>query len=146
MPSSARNVITVKKNKSKLRYCSKLKLGLIFHPFRGIAIQNVSVFISYYNHTTFFVRLQEKNERFIATFIYFSRKSFHFFLSAKLKFFLAGLFSDISQNSAVHVEDMTIHGIRGIRCQKYRRSLQFLCFKPSVGRGLCTDKLIEGVS
>ena len=59
---------------------------------------------------------------------------------------LLGLFSDISQDTAVHIQNVSVHEVGSVGCQEYGRSLQILSNSPAGSRSLCDDELIEGMS
>ena len=59
---------------------------------------------------------------------------------------LLGLFSDVSQDTAVYVKYMSVYEVGSIGCQEYSRSLQICGVSPTCGRSLCNNELIEGMS
>src|SRR5574344_1262269 len=53
------------------------------------------------------------------------------------------LFADVSQNITIHIEDVTVHGIRSMRSQEHSGATQLFRVKPTPCRSLGTDERIE---
>ena len=56
---------------------------------------------------------------------------------------LLGLFSDVSQDTAVYVKYMSVYEVGSIGCQEYGRSHQIFGSSPTGSRSLGYDKGIE---
>ena len=53
------------------------------------------------------------------------------------------LFSDISEDASVHIEDVSIYKVRSLGREEYRRSFEVLHRAPSRCRRFCDDELVE---
>lgn len=59
---------------------------------------------------------------------------------------LLGLTAQVSQNTAVGVEDLAIDKVRGMRGQEHGRAYHILCLTPAACRGLSQDELVKGMA
>ena len=57
-----------------------------------------------------------------------------------------GLLSDISQDTSVYIEDVTVYRIRGFRCQEHCRTGKFFRSQPAACRSLGADERVERVT
>lgn len=53
------------------------------------------------------------------------------------------LFSDISEDASVHIEDVSIYKVRSLGREEHRRSFEVLHRAPSRCRRFCDDELVE---
>lgn len=56
------------------------------------------------------------------------------------------MLADISQNAAIHIEDVAVNEIGSIGCQEHRGANQVLGLAPAGSGGLGDDELIEGMT
>ena len=56
------------------------------------------------------------------------------------------LFADISENTSVHIENMTVDSVRSMARKEYGRSSQFFRLEPSSCRSLGADETIKGMA
>ena len=64
---------------------------------------------------------------------------FHFFIFSPLLRLLA----DVGQDSTIHIEHVTIHGVRGMRGEEHSGTSQLRRIEPTASRCLGTDEAIE---
>ena len=64
-------------------------------------------------------------------------------LYGKICFLPLRLFSDISEDASVHIEDVSIYKVRSLGREEYRRSFEVLHRAPSRCRRFCDDELVE---
>ena len=57
---------------------------------------------------------------------------------------LPRLLADVSQNTAVNVEDQAVDKVGSLRGEEHSGTAQVLGFAPALGRGLGNDKLVNG--
>ena len=59
---------------------------------------------------------------------------------------LLGLFADVSKDTAIYIEDVSIDCIGCLRSKEYSGTGQLFGLQPSVSRGLSADELVERMS
>ena len=50
------------------------------------------------------------------------------------------LFSDISKNTTIYVENVTVNSVRSFRSKEHGRTCQFFRIQPTAGRSLGADE------
>ena len=50
------------------------------------------------------------------------------------------LFSDISKNTTIYVENVTVNSVRSFRSKEHGRTCQFFRIQPTTGRSLSADE------
>lgn len=50
------------------------------------------------------------------------------------------LFANVSQNTAIYIQDVAIHGVRSLRSKEHSGTSQFLRVQPTAGGSLGADK------
>ena len=59
---------------------------------------------------------------------------------------LLGLFADVSKDTAIYIEDVSVDCIGCLRSKEYSGTGQLFGLQPSVSRGLSADELVERMS